>query len=390
MPRPAASRGVSCALALLLSLGAVCGTARADSLEGGEPSDRTRVHAQVDHGVMRALVVPAWNDVLQGASVRARFLQGAPATGARGDAEDGTTWTFERSDQDRTLVVGERRISLLPSRSLLPAAQELEALPLATIAATLEATPGAGQAIAASAWIAPGSGAWLRARVVAAAESVTLEPLAGLRGWYRVLAQGSAASPSEHDVRVDLGATAESSLVFLADGRGITCVAVNGVGVAMYRVRTLLGNGGGSWPEASGPDFVLAMARRQLGQVTRPTQLAILQAVAGRPVVLDDAVVKRWNEAAEADEPDEVLRGLVTLAGRRNADERYRLTQRVIEGGAIVLADLSLPGLVVPQLADGGRQVMTPEEVGVPPGDPVIAGEASTSPKLRALATGAR
>ena len=79
-----------------------------------------------------------------------------------------------------------------------------------------------------------------------------------------------------------------------------------------------------------------------------------------------------------------------SLAGRRNAEAAYKLTQSVIEEGAIVLADLSLPGLVVPQFADGGRQVMTPEEVGVPPGDPVVAGEASTSPKLKALATTAR
>ena len=390
MVRSAASRGVPLALALLLSVGGACRAAHADSLEGGEPSDRTRVHAQVDHGVLRALVVPAWNDVLQGASVRAHFLQGALAAGARREAEDGTTWAFERSDQDRTLVVGDRRIPLLPSRSLLPAAQLLEAQPLATTAAALEASPGSGRAIAASAWIAPGSGAWLRARVVAAADSVSLQALPGIRGWYRVVAHGTAASPVEYDVRVELDGAADLSLVFLVDGRGITCVSVNGVGVAMYRVRTLLGSGGGTWPEANGPDFVIAMARRQLGKVTRPTQLAILQAVAGRPVVLDEAVVKRWNEAAEGDEPDEVLRGLVTLAGRRNAEAPYKLTQSVIEEGAIVLADLSLPGLVVPQFADGGRQVMTPEEVGVPPGDPVVAGEASASPKLKALATTAR
>ncbi|MGE0193717.1 MAG: hypothetical protein AB7T63_16960 [Planctomycetota bacterium] len=389
---PLTSRLLPGAAAICLGIAVASSVARADSLEGGDPSDRTRLVVEVEYGIERALVVPAWNDVLVGGSVRARLLEGALPTGARGPSEDGGPWALERRGGNVTLVRGERRIPLLASKSLLPGARELEAQPLARLAASLESSPGAGQALAALAWEAPGGSAWLRARVRAAAERVSLEPLAGLRGWYRVAAHGSAPSPQEHDVRVELPGEDAPSLVFLADEGGVTCIPVNGIGVAMHRVRTLFSalQPGTRWPEASGPDFVIALARRHLGEVTRPSQLAILQAVAGPPVVLDDAALARWKQAATATGSDEALRRLVTLAGRRNADPAYRLTQNRIEEGAIVLADLSLPGVVIPAFADGGVEILTPEDFAVTPGAPLVAGDGSPSAKLKALEVGAR
>ena len=112
----------------------------------------------------------------------------------------------------------------------------------------------------------------------------------------------------------------------------------------------------------TGPDLVISIA----GPV-----------LVFRVKVMDEAQVKENRES--------LFRTLLEL----NATEMLHGSYG-IEEGAIVLADLSLPGLVIPQFADGGRQVMTPEEVGVPPGDPVVAGEASASPKLKALATTAR
>ena len=63
-----------------------------------------------------------------------------------------------------------------------------------------------------------------------------------------------------------------------------------------------------------------------------------------------------------------------------------RLTQQSVDEGAAILADVTtIPDHALVAFADGGFEIMNRVDLGLGPEDPVVVGEESKSPVLRAL-----
>lgn len=168
-----------------------------------------------------------------------------------------------------------------------------------------------------------------------------------------------------------------------------------GIEDAVARLRALLRcyleDGAGvtkPWPPFDGKRFVLWVVAA--GRIDRrdEQQLQMLFSPADR--------VHGWatsgGVAAYAALDREVLRDpnarldhLTSYVGRRNATAGVRLTPDDLAAGAPAIADLQFPDCAIVGFVSGEVRVLTRADLGLGPTDPIVAGDASRSPLLRAL-----
>ena len=146
-------------------------------------------------------------------------------------------------------------------------------------------------------------------------------------------------------------------------------------------------NGVGSkqpWPSVGGKNFVLWLVAK--GYMARDVDTS-LQALFSK----GDKAHRYPGMAAYKDLTVEKLAGLrfpalTSYAGRRNAEAAHALTPQILAAGkAPVLADLHYPGGAIVGFTDGTVRWMSLKDLGLSPGDPLVAGDASKSPLLRSL-----
>jgi hypothetical protein len=140
------------------------------------------------------------------------------------------------------------------------------------------------------------------------------------------------------------------------------------------------------WPPLSGKNFVLWLVAK--GYMARDVDSS-LQALFSP----GDRVHRYPGQAAYRDLTVEALQSgsfpkLTSYAGRRNADRDHVLTaQRLADGKAAILADLSYPGGALVGFSDGSVRWLSAKDLGLGAGDPIVAGDASKSPLLRSLSS---
>ena len=76
---------------------------------------------------------------------------------------------------------------------------------------------------------------------------------------------------------------------------------------------------------------------------------------------------------------------LTSYAGRRNDEREHLLTALDQQNNAPIIADLSFPGGVILGYVGGAAKWVTAEELGLPPDQPIIVGDASPVEALRHL-----
>lgn len=142
----------------------------------------------------------------------------------------------------------------------------------------------------------------------------------------------------------------------------------------------------GKWPPYSGKAFVLALVADGSMHHRNTRALSRLFAPTQRPADFNALLDDYRRVTAESLRAGMDVRHLTSYAGRRNAEEAYGLTQASVDEGAAILADLlSIPGKAIVAFADGGVEILTRKDLGPGPDDPIVVGDASKSPILRAL-----
>jgi hypothetical protein len=142
----------------------------------------------------------------------------------------------------------------------------------------------------------------------------------------------------------------------------------------------------GTWPPYDGKNFVLSLVSTRALDPRNRNELRVL--FGARPdLELPDAT-------AYAGLTSESLRtqrhpGLTDLAGRRNTDPRYRLSDVAKAASEVLAAEPLLAravgcGVLV-GFADGSARPLTRQDLGLAPADPLVFGDDSASPLLRQL-----
>lgn len=145
----------------------------------------------------------------------------------------------------------------------------------------------------------------------------------------------------------------------------------------------------GSWPPWDGKRFVLSVVAHGDWRVAKEVDAQLLFAGYRKA----DTLPRPSAYAAVTVEalPTLPVAGLTSYAGRRNTDSRFRLPDGWLSrpdgwmGDEPILADLSLPDMAIVGFADGCARALEREDLGLDPDDPIVAGDASKSPLLRAL-----
>ena len=145
----------------------------------------------------------------------------------------------------------------------------------------------------------------------------------------------------------------------------------------------------GSWPTWDGKRFVLSVVAHGDWRVAKEADAQLLFAGYRKPGTLPTPS----SYAAVTVETLATLpvASLTSYAGRRNTDSRFRLPDGWLSrpdswmGDEPILADLSLPDVAIVGFANGSARALEREELGLDPEDPIVAGDASKSPLLRAL-----
>ena len=142
------------------------------------------------------------------------------------------------------------------------------------------------------------------------------------------------------------------------------------------------------WPPYSGKRFVLSLATRGALDRRDPKQLVMLFSPGDSTRSLADAGGVAAYEAVTKDSlrddgPD--VSRLTSYVGRRNSEPDRKLTSEQLLAGAPVIADLSFKDIAIVGFTTGEVKVMSREQLGLGPDDPIVAGDASKSAILRVL-----
>ena len=160
-------------------------------------------------------------------------------------------------------------------------------------------------------------------------------------------------------------------------------------------VRTMLlyyaGAGAGvekAWPPYGGKRFVLWLVAKNLIARSDEKQLSILFSPADESRGLIKAgglkAFEKLTLPALRDPATDVS-ALTSYAGRRNDEKEHVLTAAEQVASAPILADLSFPGGVVLGYSGGAARWVSAEELGLPPGQPIVVGDASPNEMLKHL-----
>ncbi|MHC5011082.1 MAG: hypothetical protein ACYTG6_09055 [Planctomycetota bacterium] len=137
------------------------------------------------------------------------------------------------------------------------------------------------------------------------------------------------------------------------------------------------------WPTLNGKHFVLSLVVTGAIDRERPEQLAWLFSPGDRERSLDDIDPLRWKDVTmEALKRERDVSDLTSYAGRRNRVRECMITPDQLARGTPILADLSFDGLALVAFSNGTVRRMDREALGLGTEDPIVAGEASSSPVL--------
>lgn len=134
------------------------------------------------------------------------------------------------------------------------------------------------------------------------------------------------------------------------------------------------------WPELPGSEFALAAVARGIVDVRNPDNLEIFWPE-GMP---DDVDMARYREITWETLGQGTYGDLTSIAGRRTNDPRYRIETESKE--IVPILGHIRDGHLTLAYSNGTAKGVSREELGLPPGEALVFGDASSSPLLRALA----
>lgn len=160
-------------------------------------------------------------------------------------------------------------------------------------------------------------------------------------------------------------------------------------------VRTMIlfytGAGAGlemSWPKYGGKRFVLWLVATNRLTRSDATWLSILFSPGDGARSLEKAGgLKAYASLTlpTLKDPAIDVSALTSYAGRRNAEKEHILSAAEQMANAPVLADFSFPGGVVLGYCGGAARWVSAEELGLPPDEPIVVGDASPIEMLKHL-----
>ena len=144
----------------------------------------------------------------------------------------------------------------------------------------------------------------------------------------------------------------------------------------------------GRWPPFGGKRFLLSLVANGVLYYESTLARALLFSPGDESRDPEHVPLARWQEVTtDALRAGKDFGDLTSYCGRRNDERAYQITPEVQSQVGPILADLHSPDVAIVAFSDGTARVMTREELGLEPDDPLVAGEASRSPILRALSS---
>ena len=142
------------------------------------------------------------------------------------------------------------------------------------------------------------------------------------------------------------------------------------------------GKTSGAWPAYEGKNFVLSVVASKDIDLRRRENLEVLFPVSGLPAGFgpeDYEVVTKQSLETQR------FPHLTEVAGRRNMDPAWRITEEGEQEGTPLMA-VVMPGAgVLIGFSGGDVRLYEPEELGLRPGEPVRFGDEAKSDLLRCL-----
>ena len=159
------------------------------------------------------------------------------------------------------------------------------------------------------------------------------------------------------------------------------------------RTMILLYTGAGAgleipWPKYGGKRFVLWLVAKDLIARNDEKHLSILFSPADDARSLIKAGGLKAYETLTLPtlkDPAIDVSALTSYAGRRNDEREHVLSAAELQSNAAIIADLSLPGGVILGYCGGAARWVTAEELGLPPDQPIVVGDASPNEMLKHL-----
>ncbi len=159
---------------------------------------------------------------------------------------------------------------------------------------------------------------------------------------------------------------------------------------SMDNIRTLLvfmiarrtGKVTGGWPRYNGKNFVLSVVATNDLDRRRAENLELLFSPGG-PTARPDP--KRFREITKLSLKEGNFQDCTSYAGRRNMNRDWLITPDQEKRGTPLIADLHFDDVAIVGFSSGAVQVMTREQLGLGPDDPIVVGDKSKSEILQAL-----
>ena len=156
-------------------------------------------------------------------------------------------------------------------------------------------------------------------------------------------------------------------------------------------IQHFLGSGAGlekPWPRYGGKRFVLWLVATNSLSKTDEKELEILFSPGdGTHSLVKAGGLKAFAEVTKQTLKDPAIdvTALTSYVGRRNDEKEHTLSAAELMKNATIIADLSFPGGVILGFASGAVRWVPAEELGLPPDQPIVVGDASPVEVLRHL-----